>query len=118
MKRFTNLTIALSVVSSLYSVAHAHGDAHGGAHETLMGTIAMVTEAQIVVTTVGEGDVSVKLSPSTRYAAMDEERGGWRDLHAGMRVVVKFVGEEPVADEVSYRREELTIKKSGEDGHE
>ncbi len=117
MKRIITLILALSVVLSLYGFANAHGDAHSGAHEALMGTIAIVTEAQIVVTTGGEGDVSVKLSPSTRYVPMDEKKGEWRDLHVGMRVVIKFVGTQRVAGEVSYRREEPQ-SESGEDGHE
>jgi hypothetical protein len=117
MKRIITLITALSVVLSLHGFANAHGDAHSGAHETLMGTIATFTEAQILVTTGGEGDVSVKLSPSTRYAPMDEKKGEWRDLHEGMRVVIKFVGTERVAGEVSYRRED-SITENGEDGHE
>ena len=117
MKRFTTLIVALSFVLSIHGFANAHGDAHGGAHKTLMGTITTVTEAQLVVTTAGEGDVPVTLSPSTRYAPMDEKKGEWRDLHVGMRVVIKFVGTERVAGEVSYRREDSTTE-SGEDGHE
>ncbi len=117
MKRIITLIIALSVVLSLHGFANAHVDAHSGAHETLMGTIATITDAQIVVTTAGEGDVSVKLSPSTRYVPMDEKKGEWRDLNVGMRVVIKFVGTERVAGEVSYRREDSTTE-SGENGHE
>ena len=76
------------LVLSLISILPAAIFAHGG-HKHVMGTIASVTPSSVDVHT-SSGDVTVPLSPSTKYfhGSGTSKPATFNELSAGMRVVI------------------------------
>lgn len=89
-----------TVIVLFFVLVAASAFAHGGhVHTSIMGTVTMVHESQLMLETSDDKDVTVTLTPETTYARGDKAAKK-SDLVAGVRVVIALEEDGKTAESV------------------